>query len=592
MLKATKMEKWPGPHGIAMQALNDSLRAAIDTRLLSQTLQSLHQRTVSLQHSFNVMQAAEQARLAAEQEAQRVAVEQARIQAEAEALAHAQEQARLAAMAEAERVAAEQIRVKAEAEALAHAQEQVRLAALAEAERVAAEQARIAAEAAARYIAAEQARLEAEAEVQRQAERLRLENQRKAEEEAREHKRQLALLQAQAEALWQAEQARLDAQLRAETQARWQRPEFSHAGSMAAFGVAASGTHGTIHVGPAGALALRSALRAAIATITGFVTTAAAPILVGFAALLAPSRLGNGDLYSLSVPLSELTTVSNADLYELAVVGGEIDLPVTLGSKTIGNRVEIVAVATNGMTSSGKVPVRLAHFDSQKNVYATGGTDVQPATITWTPLLEPQNPSIGFPVTETDLPIYEGATLSPNEGRIDTFPQLDTYGFDGFITVFPIESGIPPLFILLRDRRQDPGVASGIGQEISGNWLGTASKPEGAPIPAEIADTLRGREFSSFRAFRRAFWKAVANDEYFFEQFSRLNKTSISHGLSPKSLQNEHVGQRRKYEIHHVIPIEKGGAVYDIDNLRILTPKQHIQTHSKKAQGIKYELKD
>lgn len=147
---------------------------------------------------------------------------------------------------------------------------------------------------------------------------------------------------------------------------------------MAAFGVAASGTHGTIHVGPAGALALRSALRAAIATITGFVTTAAAPILVGFAALLAPSRLGNGDLYSLSVPLSELTTVSNADLYELAVVGGEIDLPVTLGSKTIGNRVEIVAVATNGMTSSGKVPVRLAHFDSQKNVYATGGTDVQP----------------------------------------------------------------------------------------------------------------------------------------------------------------------------------------------------------------------
>ncbi|MHC8375579.1 hypothetical protein ACYZT3_05790 [Pseudomonas sp. MDT1-16] len=36
MIKATKMEKWPGPNGIAMQALNQSLRAAIEARLLSQ----------------------------------------------------------------------------------------------------------------------------------------------------------------------------------------------------------------------------------------------------------------------------------------------------------------------------------------------------------------------------------------------------------------------------------------------------------------------------------------------------------------------------------------------------------------------------
>ena len=66
MLKATKMEQWPGPNGIAMRALNQSLSAANDTKLLSQTLQSLQQRTVNLQHSFNAMQAAEQARLAAD----------------------------------------------------------------------------------------------------------------------------------------------------------------------------------------------------------------------------------------------------------------------------------------------------------------------------------------------------------------------------------------------------------------------------------------------------------------------------------------------------------------------------------------------
>ena len=128
------MEKRPGPTGIAMQALNQSLRAAIDARLLSQTIQSLNQRTVNLQQALGVMQAAEQSRLAAEQEAQRVAAEQARIQAEAKPAGPSSragsacstgrsragttaEQARdWPAEAAAQHVAAEQARLEAEAE--------------------------------------------------------------------------------------------------------------------------------------------------------------------------------------------------------------------------------------------------------------------------------------------------------------------------------------------------------------------------------------------------------------------------------------------------------------------------------------------
>ncbi|KDD67885.1 HNH endonuclease [Pseudomonas mandelii PD30] len=298
---------------------------------------------------------------------------------------------------------------------------------------------------------------------------------------------------------------------------------------------------------------------------------------------MAPSRLGNGDLFSVSVPLSELAPDSTADLYELAAVGGEIDLPVRLGSRTIGNRVEIVVVTTDGVTVPASVPVRLAHFDARKNVYVSSSTVSNGPVITWTPLIEPQDPSTEFPLIDTDLPIYEGATVTPDTGRIDPFPELDRYGFGGFITVFPIDSGIPSTFTMFRDRRQDPGIASGAGEPVSGNWLGAASTGEGAPIPMQIADKFRGREFSSFKAFRRAFWKAVASDEYLFEQFDRIDKASIKHGLSPKPHQTEHVGQRRKYEIHHVTPIDIGGAVYDVDNLRILTPKQHIQTHSKKS---------
>jgi len=33
--------------------------------------------------------------------------------------------------------------------------------------------------------------------------------------------------------------------------------------------------------------------------------------------------------------------------------------------------------------------------------------------------------------------------------------------------------------------------------------------------------------------------------------------------------------------LHHVQPISQGGAVYDIDNIRVVTPKAHQTIHSK-----------
>ncbi|QAY89812.1 S-type Pyocin [Pseudomonas sp. ACM7] len=604
MIQATKMEKWPGPNGIAMQALNQSLRAAIDARLLSQTLQSLHQRTVNLQHTLSAMQAAEQTRLAAEQEAQRVAAERARIAAEQ------QRQRDIADAARRERDAF-------------IARKQARLAALSEARRLAKEQAQTAAEAA-RQVAAEQARLEAQAEPLRraaeaEAEKSRIERAHRTQKEQRERqrenalrterdvsrqqaeknrrerlfqavleaqekRRQQALLDAQAEPERLAEQARLKSRWQAQTEARWENPEFAHYGSMAAFGPTFTGTLGTVGVSPATSLALRTALRAAVSAVIAALASVAAPVLVGFAALSVPSRLGNGDLFSVSVPLSELAPDSTADLFELAAVGGEIDLPVRLGSRTIGNRVEIVVVTTDGVTVPARVPVRLAHFDARKNVYVSSSTVSNGPVITWTPLVEPLDPSTESPLIDTDLPIYEGATVTPDTGRIDPFPELDRYGFGGFITVFPIDSGIPPTFTMFRDRRQDPGVASGAGQLVSGNWLGAASTGDGAPIPMQIADKFRGREFSSFKAFRRVFWKAVANDLFLIDQFTQLNKIDVRDGLSPSALPSEQVGGRKKFEIHHVKPISEGGAVYDIDNLRILTPKQHIEIHSRKGE--------
>ncbi|MFB2764009.1 hypothetical protein [Marinobacter shengliensis] len=38
---------------------------------------------------------------------------------------------------------------------------------------------------------------------------------------------------------------------------------------------------------------------------------------------------------------------------------------------------------------------------------------------------------------------------------------------------------------------------------------------------------------------------------------------------------------REKYEIHHLEEIQNGGAVYDLDNMTITTPRNHIRIHSK-----------
>jgi len=38
-----------------------------------------------------------------------------------------------------------------------------------------------------------------------------------------------------------------------------------------------------------------------------------------------------------------------------------------------------------------------------------------------------------------------------------------------------------------------------------------------------------------------------------------------------------------KYELHHVEQIGLGGDVYDLDNIRIVTPKRHIEIHTNKG---------
>lgn len=144
--------------------------------------------------------------------------------------------------------------------------------------------------------------------------------------------------------------------------------------------------------------------------------------------------------------------------------------------------------------------------------------------------------------------------------------------------MFPPGSGVRPLYIVLSVRKT-PGTVTGRGQDIDGTWLAGAGSGLGSPIPKGIADQLRRREFRSFDAFREAFWRAVAANPELSGQFVPDNIQRMKNGYAPKARRQDHIGKKRSFELHHVDQVSEGGEVYNIDNLRVTTPKNHIDIH-------------
>ena len=132
---------------------------------------------------------------------------------------------------------------------------------------------------------------------------------------------------------------------------------------------------------------------------------------------------------------------------------------------------------------------------------------------------------------------------------------------------------------MYRSARNMPGTVDGDGQHVDDNWLDGARVGDGAPIPSQIADQLRGKTFSSFDSFRNAFWKAVAADPELSKQFVQHDIERMKRGRAPVADFVESAGKRIKIELHHKTEISKGGDVYNVDNLNALTPKRHIEIH-------------
>ncbi|MFZ3285063.1 S-type pyocin domain-containing protein [Pseudomonas sp.] len=209
-------------------------------------------------------------------------------------------------------------------------------------------------------------------------------------------------------------------------------------------------------------------------------------------------------------------------------------------------------------------------------------------TILWTPQRGPLGsmPPLVYPEHGEQLNTILVHPIPENtDTQIEGLPGEDMTAED-CILVFPADTGLKSLYVVFsRPARLTPGTVTGVGEDVSGIWLAGAGTGIGAPIPTRIADRLRGREFSSFDKFRKAFWEEVANDSELLNQFKSTNQGKLIDGRSPFAPKSEHHGEKAKYEIHHIEHIQDGGAVYDVDNLAVMTPKRHVEIHREDRNG-------
>ncbi|HIF9499301.1 TPA: S-type pyocin domain-containing protein [Photobacterium damselae] len=289
--------------------------------------------------------------------------------------------------------------------------------------------------------------------------------------------------------------------------------------------------------------------------------------------LFIPSQLGDGTL---------------ADSQYLQGVGS-IETRVKFRFVTDANGKKFVTGyhVGDGMTGYGD-PVKVVNVEEvsaglAKSYIADLGDGIK---ITWYPEEQDKTP-FNLPRPHTDDIDPSTILVRPIESdeiRTTVYPEEE---LQELILTFPADSGISPLYVVFNAKaRYESGVVTGQGKDVEwtdGYWLGEASnKGQGQYIPTQVADALRGREFKTFSGLQTAFWKEVAKHPELLIQFDKRNINQIKQGNAPWSKREwqSKTGKRGKYEIHHVELISQGGDVYNIDNLRITTVKNHIRIHS------------
>ena len=315
---------------------------------------------------------------------------------------------------------------------------------------------------------------------------------------------------------------------------------------------------GGIATGTAGGVSC-GGLCTAGAVASGPTTGVAAGLLVGVVALLWPSSLGDSSLYTEE----QLQTLKE----------GRTRVRLHVEQQADGT-LKGYGYNTQKRRDWEMIPVVQFVAQGSRQVADLGDG----VTLIWTPAADPSN-TLGIPALE-GAPQAPQIWIYPPSEKADSIIVNPIYPpeYKDFILVFSADSGVQPLYIVMNVRRK-PGIVTGQGQDVVGIWLAGAGVGLGVPVPSQIADQLRGREFKDFDTFRKTFWELVAKDPELSQQFNERNLKGMLNGLAPVSPRAGHAGKRIAFELHHIELIKDGGAVYDTDNINVVTPRRHIDIH-------------
>lgn len=318
---------------------------------------------------------------------------------------------------------------------------------------------------------------------------------------------------------------------------------------------------------------LQKTIRSAIAEFHWSLTDGAQEHLGQYAGVLSFNFVSRAKAvrFGLCVPLTELSLI-DPDWHVLAAQRGEVELPMRMstttvavkpgslsyGLKVIRELFEIYITPCAGGLPA-KVRVRPAVWHEDERVYRFTTDDRQDSAIEWA-----QPPGLEASVeTKLDRLDSAGFVRSSPVPELASFDSVEEVRFDDYVVVFPHDSGLEPVYVMFNDRRDCPGVVSGAGLEVAEGWQTQAASSQGAPVPALVADQLRGQVFERLDLLKRAFWKAVAATPTLNAQFTMDNRVLLLNGSAPRSEQPGH----RALRILHRVDVTQGGGVYDLDNL-------------------------
>ncbi|WP_223504925.1 S-type pyocin domain-containing protein [Pseudomonas sp. BF-R-24] len=168
---------------------------------------------------------------------------------------------------------------------------------------------------------------------------------------------------------------------------------------------------------------------------------------VGIGALFYSPALANGERFPqtvLTLPGSNFLPKLPSNLNEIAATEGTIDLPYRIFGDL--NQYTLVATPAGGSVSA-KVPVRALAFDPTISSYTFTSNDTPPNILSF-PIIHLGDGSTTSPARPAQVPTYTGVTLSPLLVQPETLPALELPDFRDCIYCFPIESGLPPIYVV------------------------------------------------------------------------------------------------------------------------------------------------